>query len=167
MVSRNPSRMNRHSHGFTLLELLIAIAVVGLVVTLALPSFLGSVRKSRRAEAFTALSAVQLKQERWRANNQSYASSLTGTWPTTGSAQTGDGLALSDATPHNYYSIAIVSSSASDYEATATAVSGSSQAQDGSCGKLGVKMTAGNLSYGSAAAADSLTYSAADKCWSR
>ena len=65
--------------GFTLVEVMIAVVIVGLLAAVAIPAFTDSVRKSRRAEAFSALSAVQLAQERWRGNNASYASELANT----------------------------------------------------------------------------------------
>ena len=58
--------------GFTLIELMIAIATVAILATLAYPSLADAVRKSRRSEAMQALSDVQLRQERWRTNNASY-----------------------------------------------------------------------------------------------
>ncbi|MBL0296210.1 MAG: prepilin-type N-terminal cleavage/methylation domain-containing protein [Betaproteobacteria bacterium] len=59
--------------GFTLVELMIAVVIVALLASIALPSFMDSIRKSRRSEAFAALSAVQQAQERWRGNHGSYA----------------------------------------------------------------------------------------------
>ena len=55
--------------GFTIVELTIALVVVGVLASIALPSFMDAIRKSRRSDAFAALSAVQQAQERWRGNN--------------------------------------------------------------------------------------------------
>ena len=63
--------------GFTLIELVIAVAIVALLLAVALPSFMDSVRKSRRSDAYFALNAVVQAQERFRANNANYSSSLT------------------------------------------------------------------------------------------
>ncbi|MBK9683398.1 MAG: prepilin-type N-terminal cleavage/methylation domain-containing protein, partial [Betaproteobacteria bacterium] len=63
--------------GFTLVELMIAVVIVALLASIALPSFMDSIRKSRRSEAFAALAQVQQAQERWRSNGSSYAESLT------------------------------------------------------------------------------------------
>jgi type IV pilus assembly protein PilE len=158
MMANTQLRVPPRVRGFTVIELMIAVVVVGLIMSLAFPSFMGSIRKSRRAEAFAALSAVQLKQERWRANNSGYSGDLTSDWPT--------GLQLPAATPGGYYAIAIAGNSATGYEITATPSTGSSQTQDGACAKLGVKMVAGNLFYGSASSTDVLAYSASNGCWS-
>ncbi|MBK7458565.1 MAG: prepilin-type N-terminal cleavage/methylation domain-containing protein [Betaproteobacteria bacterium] len=58
--------------GFTLVELMIAVVIVALLASIALPSFMDSIRKSRRSEAFAALSAVQQAQERWRGKQRQF-----------------------------------------------------------------------------------------------
>ena len=60
------------TRGFTLIELLVVIAIVGILAAIAIPSFNEQVAKSRRAEAMRGLGDIQLRQERWRANNTSY-----------------------------------------------------------------------------------------------
>jgi len=146
------------SSGFTLIELIIAIVVVAVLTSLALPVYFDSIRKSRRSEAFAALNAVQQAQERWRANNALYASDLTSAAPT--------GLALSATTP-SYYSIALANTSATGYDVTATAVSGTSQAKDQDCAQLGLRMAGGNILYAGTGPAGTLSYSATNKCWAR
>ncbi len=61
---------------FSLLELLITLAIVAILATTTIPSFNGLVAKSRRSDAMVALLEVQLAQERWRAGNPSYAPDL-------------------------------------------------------------------------------------------
>jgi type IV pilus assembly protein PilE len=55
-----PSR--RHG-GFTLIELMITVAIVAILAAVAYPSFMEQVRKSRRSDAITALNAVAQAQE--------------------------------------------------------------------------------------------------------
>lgn len=62
--------------GFTLIEMLISLAVVGVLSTLAYPSYRDHVLRARRSEAFSTLSAVAQAQDRWRAKHPQYASSL-------------------------------------------------------------------------------------------
>lgn len=160
-VSRAGSKLN----GFTLLELIIAVVVVAILASIAMPTFLDAIRKSRRSEGIAALNTLQQAQERFRSNNLTYASNLTAA-PTATPA----GLGLTTTTPSGYYTIALVSGTATSYEATATAVSGTSQANDGNCAQLGVKFDAGGLLYAAGAAGSTFSsgsYSTSNPCWAR
>ncbi|MDA1106963.1 MAG: type IV pilin protein [Proteobacteria bacterium] len=109
--------------GFTLIELMIVVAIVGILAAIAYPSYTDSVRKGRRAEAITALYQLQIAEEKWRANNVSYTSTL-GT----------DGLGLPATSPASgtaYYDIAIAGGAdGTSFSATATAKSTGGQDQD-------------------------------------
>jgi type IV pilus assembly protein PilE len=150
--------------GFTLIELMIVVVVVAILAAIALPSFMDSIRKSRRSDAFAALSAVQQAQERWRGNNASYASALANT---AASGSPPNGLGLPETTSSGYYSLALSDVSATGYTATATGVSGKSQAADGTCVRLRVQMAGGNIIYGSAAAEGDFDVSSSNRCWAR
>ncbi len=63
----------RQSRGFTLIELMIVLAVIAIILAIALPSYQEQVRKGRRADAARAVGQLQLDLERWRAENPSYA----------------------------------------------------------------------------------------------
>lgn len=66
----------RYTSGFSLLELLIALAIVAILATITVPSFSGLVAKARRSDAMAGLVQVQLAQQRWRARNPSYTTDL-------------------------------------------------------------------------------------------
>ncbi|MDP2008243.1 MAG: type IV pilin protein [Rubrivivax sp.] len=159
----------RLSQGFTLVELMIAVAIVAVLASVAYPAFQDSIRKGRRAEAFTALSALQQAQERWRSNNATYTTTLANT---AASNAAPNGLNIPATSSSGLYTIGVTVDSgtaSTTYIATATANSGSSQANDGNCKVLGVQMAGGTLRYGSGATA--ITWSAANpdagKCWAR
>jgi len=64
----------RHKlRGFTLIELMIVVAVVAILVALALPSYSRYVRKANRGEAQQLLLNWANNQEIWRANDTDYA----------------------------------------------------------------------------------------------
>lgn len=152
----------RKSHGFTLIEIMITVAILGIVSAIALPTFFDAMRKSRRTDAFTALSAVQQAQERWRANNPSYTDRLTAL-----PSASEPGLGLPSTTTNGYYTVAIDTPTATGYNVVATAVGTASQAQDGNCVRLRVQVAVGNITYGSAAATGGFDSGATNRCWSR
>jgi type IV pilus assembly protein PilE len=159
---RTPTCRCRAAAGFTLVEVMIAVVIIGLLAAIAIPAFTDSVRKSRRADAFSALSAVQQAQERWRGNNASYASALANTATGTNPP---NGLGMSATSSSGYYGIAISGAGATGYTVTATSVSGTSQAADGDCKVLAARMNGGNLEFGSGATA--ATFPDANRCWAR
>ena len=69
----------KQQKGFTLIELMVVVAIVGILVAVALPSYTDYVIRSKRADATGALMAATNAMERWRANNFSYAGATVGT----------------------------------------------------------------------------------------
>ncbi len=161
-MSRPP--LDRMQRGFTLVEVLIAVVIVAVLAAVAYPSFSDSIRKSRRSEAMTALSAIQLAQERWRSNHETYADKDQQILGVTADPP---GLGLTYITSNGYYIVEITTQSPTGYTAVAVPASGSSQINDGECAQLAVQMDGGNLSYGSAAAEGTLAYSVTNRCWAR
>ncbi len=159
---RHIPRVSRHFRGFTLIELMIAVAIVVVLGAVALPSFLDSVRKSRRAEAFTAIAAVQQAQERHRSNNPTYSSNLN-------ALPTADppGLGQPSTTGGGYYTVALSGVSATGYTVSAVAVTGTSQTRDGNCARLAFRLTGGLATYASCASCETFTFAERDACWSR
>jgi len=68
--------------GFSLVELMIVIAIVAILVALALPSYSAYIRKANRAEAQQLLLNWSNNQELWRATHTTYASDSDITPPT-------------------------------------------------------------------------------------
>ncbi|MGB8330750.1 MAG: prepilin-type N-terminal cleavage/methylation domain-containing protein [Polyangiales bacterium] len=77
--------MSRHfrSTGFTTIELLIGVAIVGILAALAIPTFKSYVYKGRVAEAVTILNEIKTRQEAYRSRFGNYAAvSGGGEWST-------------------------------------------------------------------------------------
>lgn len=60
------------SLGFTLIELMIVVAIIAILAAIAYPSYQESVRKGRRAEARAALAELIQQQERYMTQNNTY-----------------------------------------------------------------------------------------------
>lgn len=145
-------------NGFTLIELMIVVAVAGILAAVAYPSYTEYVRKSRRSDAMTAISRVQQAQERWRANNPEYSidvSSSTTGLKLVASATATDKYDL----PTGYYEIKLSGKSDTGYTITATAKG--AQASDAKCTALTAILANGNITYG-------YTGSGSEKiCWNK
>lgn len=69
----------KSSKGFTLVELMIVVAVVGILSAIAYPSYTEYVLRGRRAEARTALMDLMQQQERYYTQNGRYLAFETST----------------------------------------------------------------------------------------
>jgi len=70
-------RMKRLRRGFSLLEVMIVVVIIGILATLAYPSLEGYLQRSKQTEAKVGLSAVYTAQKIYFAINQTYADSLS------------------------------------------------------------------------------------------
>lgn len=106
--------------GFTLIELMITVAIIGILAAIAYPSYRQYVLQSRRADAIAGLLDLQQRVEKWRVSNISY--------PTCDTA----GFTCPAAT--DYYSFDITSADGESYDLEATAES--TQTADKDCTPL-------------------------------
>lgn len=60
--------------GFSLIELMIVVAIIGIMAAIAYPSYNESVLRGRRAEGRTALTDLMIQQERYLSQNGTYFS---------------------------------------------------------------------------------------------
>lgn len=80
--------------GFTLIELMIAVAVLGVIVAVAYPAYIDFLERSRRAEAHEALQNAATLQEQFYNNNKGYSGSLSD-------------LGISAATENDHYQLSL------------------------------------------------------------
>lgn len=112
-------RSRPRAHGFTLVEVMIVVAIIGILASIALPSYTRYVAQARRTEAQTALMDLAQRQERWRVNHASY-----GNYNDLGFTETLD-----------YYAFSVENVTATTYTLKATAI-GSQETADATCKTL-------------------------------
>jgi type IV pilus assembly protein PilE len=109
----------RSNSGFTLIELVVTVAIIAILAAIALPSFATQMRKSRRAEAVSAVQDAQLRLERYRVDHASYA---------------GSGVTITNTTKYNF---TVTADAATPNNYSITAVPQGDQAND-LCGTMTV-----------------------------
>jgi len=140
------------NRGFTLIELMIAVAVVSILATIAITSYTSQVQKSRRTDARSALLDLAGREEKLFSTANAYSAlpsdlgyGAVGTpWPIT----VGSG----------YYQVTVVSpdpaqaAGTASYSITAVPVPGSSQVNDTTCASLSVNQLGSQTSTGTGTA---------------
>ena len=111
------------SPGFTLLELILVLAVIGILTAVAYPVYIDSIRATRRSEAMSALLHIQNLQAKYRSNHIIYGTLVEIGFTTV----VPPALVVSEG---GYYTFAISGVDAIAYTITATGVSGMGQEND-------------------------------------
>jgi type IV pilus assembly protein PilE len=145
MLKQNPTNQSRDHRGFTLIEVVVAMAILAILLTLAYPAYLNQAIKARRADGHSLLyEAAQRQQQQFTENNAFTA--------TVGSG----GLDMNAGSQEGYYTLSITQPSGNTtYTLTATAVA--PQTADTSCGNL--TLTHLNVKGCTATGCD------VDRCW--
>lgn len=119
MVEMSKSRLV----GFTLIEVMITVAIVAILAAIAYPSYIDYITKSARSEGVAAVMRVANLQEQYYLDNRTYATDMTKL-----------GLSVTPfVTEHGHYSVA--SAGTSSFTITATAV-GAQASRDATCGTI-------------------------------
>jgi type IV pilus assembly protein PilE len=113
--------MKKENYGFTLIELMIAVAVIGILASIAYPAYTDYITEARRADAQAVMLDIQLSQERYRGYNSEYASNLN----------TLDTEGLKATSANDFYDFTTTSSATVGYTVTANAKNGQQTADSG------------------------------------
>jgi len=114
------------SHGFTIIELMIVVVVIGVIAAIAIPAYSDYVTRARRADAKKAILALQLAQEKLRANCVFYAQNI-GNSNNCGVNSGATTVLGSTSSPDGYYNLTVQAGSASSTAYTLVAVPTGSQ----------------------------------------
>lgn len=138
-----PLRHGRAARGFTLIELMIAVAIVATLASLALPSYQEYVRKSRRADAQSFMSEVVARQQHFLVDRRAYGTSIT-------DAPASNGLGMTIPTNiSSYYTVTLTTdNSTSPPSFSVKGVPAGSQASE-KCGTLTIDQRGAKTASGS------------------
>ena len=139
-----------NSRGWTLAELLIVVALMGLLAALAVPTYQQQQQQARRSDGQAALLQLQIDQARWRSSHDSHADNLSALgW-------------ASDQSPQGHYQIRLIEATPDGYSAQAIALN--KQAADRDCTPLHLRWQASATAvFGAGQHLDSDPH----RCWRR
>jgi type IV pilus assembly protein PilE len=157
MTAKEAAMPHRPLLGFSLIEMMVVVAIATILMAIAVPSYMTYVRQTRRTEARTAVLDLAGREERYF--------STSGAAYTTTPANLGyTGLGSSNPIGSGYYYLTVCSPAcapsavaAPSYSVTATAVAGTSQVADTQCGSFTVDSAGQQYASGTQTAA---------YCWS-
>lgn len=110
--------------GFTLIEVMIVVAIIGIIAAIAYPSYLDSIRKSNRADAKASLN--DRVQQMHRCYSRDFDFSNCSAVGTSDSAE-------------GFYSITVrATDGGQGFEATATPIAGTTQEKDADCQEFSI-----------------------------
>ncbi|WP_417659709.1 type IV pilin protein [Pseudidiomarina sp.] len=106
--------------GMTLIELMIVVAIIGIIAAIAYPNFTNYVKQGRRADAMGELMKLQMAQEEYRLRNASYATIAD----------------LGFTSSSEFYTFSVTNIGAETYTLTATATG--AQTSDTDCATMSI-----------------------------
>jgi type IV pilus assembly protein PilE len=131
--------------GFTLIELMITVAILGIVATIATTSYSSQIQKSRRTDARSALLDLAGREEKLFSTTNAYSAAATdlgyANWTTPVGSNGGD-----------YLLSVVVNAPANPPSYTLTATATGVQAGDTQCTTLSIDQTGNQMATGSATA---------------
>ncbi len=127
------TRASAALRGFTLAEVLTALVVVAVLAAIAIPTWRTHLLRVRRADAISALTALQAEQDRYFGIHAHYADAAAMT------QKPPDGLGRPATSERGFYAIELqTAEDGLSYNATARALSRSGNAHDTRCAQLSI-----------------------------
>ena len=104
----------RTQFGFTLMELMVTVVIVGILAAIAYPTYMDYVYRSRRSDGQNALLNLANYMEHFFTENNTYTGATLTSGGVTGS------LGVTNTSPEGYYTVSISSNTGTAYTLTAT-----------------------------------------------
>lgn len=144
---RRNSTLDKAISGFTLIEVMIVVVIIGILSAIAYPNYTEYVRRGARADAMTLLLDAANKQEQFFVDNRVYSDNLAA-------------IGVATATENGYFNVTLENVTADTFRIVATAaagpVRGDEQCPALTIDELGVRGVAGTTNQ-----------DAIDRCWER
>jgi type IV pilus assembly protein PilE len=101
----------RKTNGFTLMELVMVVVIIGILGTLGIPIYTKTIEKSRQGEAMHWLGTLRESEERYRQENSAYTTTI---------GNLDIDAPPSSATGPNYFTYSVTTATATTFTAQAT-----------------------------------------------
>lgn len=153
-MNKNPTKSRNAQRGFSLIELMIVVAIIAIISAFAYPSYDRYVIKTKRSVAQNALLQVADRQQQFFMDNKRFAADITNLgFPANPYVVDDNGTSTVASDADAVYSLSLSNVTATTWTATATPLN-SQLSRDTYCGSLTITQTGAKSKSG-----------ASDECW--